>query len=548
MSNPRLSILQVQTRRRSILGKARENNDRTACNGFSSVSNGGGKDMIRRPSAVIGASVVIACAILAIAAWVLVEMRHDALTRAQEAAINVSLLVERDTARNLEVYDLSLQAVIEGLEHPGVRELPPDLRRMVLFDRAATAKDLGSLLVLDEAGNVVIDSKSESPRRVNVGDRDYFKVHRDSPNVGLYVSHPFEPRLNGGGTSIALSRRLSHPDGSFAGVVVGIMRLNYFRNLFAGVSLGAGGSMALMLADGTMLMRRPYDAKVVGRSLKGTANYTRFTQAPSGDFFGTAAIDGVERWYAFRHIGNFPLILDVALATRDIYAEWHRRAWIIGSLIGAVDVLILTLAVLFAQQLKRRLAMEAELRSLARTDGLTKLGNRRAFDEMAQAEWRRAQRSDLPLSLLIIDVDHFKSFNDLYGHSAGDDALAAVAQCIGESVRRPGDSAARYGGEEFAVVLPNTNRSGAVQVAETIRAAVQALGLTHMASMHQVVTVSIGVACMTEHRFATLRVFVNAADGALYDAKSAGRNRVACESDSAEAHAAALRTNRTINT
>jgi diguanylate cyclase (GGDEF)-like protein len=515
---------------------------------FSSVSNGGGKDMIRRPSAVIGASVVIACAILAIAAWVLIEMRHDALTRAQEAATNVSLLVERDTARNLEVYDLSLQAVMEGLEHPGVRELPPDLRRMVLFDRAATAKDMGSLLVLDEAGNVVIDSKSESPRRVNVGDRDYFKVHRDSPNVGLYVSHPFEPRLNGGGTSIALSRRLSHPDGSFAGVVVGTMRLNYFRNLFAGVSLGAGGSMALMLADGTMLMRRPYDAKVVGRSLMGTANYTRFTQAPSGDFFGTAAIDGVERWYAFRHIGNFPLILDVALATRDIYAEWHRRAWIIGSLIGAVDVLIFSLAVLFAQQLKRRLAMETELRSLARTDGLTKLGNRRAFDEMAQAEWRRAQRSDLPLSLLMIDVDHFKSFNDLYGHSAGDDALAAVAQCIGESVRRPGDSAARYGGEEFAVVLPNTNRGGAVQVAEKIRAAVQALGLTHMASMHQVVTVSIGVACMTEHRFATLRVFVNTADGALYDAKSAGRNRVACEFDSAEAHAAALRTTRTINT
>jgi hypothetical protein len=152
----------------------------------------------RRPSAVIGASVVIACAILAIAAWVLSEMRHDALTRAQEAAINVSLLVECDTARNLEVYDLSRQAVIEGLEHPGVRELPPDLRRMVLFDRSATAKDMGSLLVLDEAGNVVIDSKSESPRRVNVGDREYFKVHRDSPNVGLYVSHPFEPRLTGG--------------------------------------------------------------------------------------------------------------------------------------------------------------------------------------------------------------------------------------------------------------------------------------------------------------------------------------------------------------
>ena len=504
--------------------------------------------MTRRPNAVIGASVVIAGAILAIAVWMLVQMRDDALARAQEAAINVSLLVERDTARNLEVYDLSLQGVIEGLEHSGVRNLPPELRRMVLFDRSTTAKDMGSLLVLDEAGNVVIDSISESPRRMSEADRDYFKVHRDSPNVGLYVSHPFEPQLTGGGTSIALSRRLSHPDGSFAGVVVGTMRLNYFRNLFAGVSLGAGGSMALMLADGTMLMRRPYDAKVVGRSLMGTANYTRFTQAPSGDFFGTAAIDGVQRWYAFRHIGSFPLILDVALATQDIYAQWHRRTWIIGSLVGAVDVVILTLAVLFAQQLKRRLATETELRSLARTDGLTGLCNRRAFDEMAQVEWRRAQRTDLPLSLLMIDVDHFKSFNDLYGHSAGDDALAAVAQCIGANIRRPSDSAARYGGEEFAVLLPNTDQVGAAHVAENIRAAVQALGRTHMASMLQVVTVSIGVACVTKRRFATLRVFVNAADGALYDAKGGGRNGVVCESSSAKAQVAAPLITLTTNT
>jgi len=485
--------------------------------------------MTRRPNAVIGVSVVIACAILGIAAWVLTEMRHDALRRAQEAAINVSLLVERDTARNLELYDLSLQAVIEGLEHPGVRGLPPELRRMVLFDRSATAKDMGSLLVLDEAGNVAIDSKSEPPRRINVSDRDYFRVHRDSPNVGLYVSHPFEPRLTGGGTSIALSRRLSHPDGSFAGVAVGTMRLNYFRNLFAGMNLGEGGSMALMLADGTMLMRRPYDPKIVGRSLMGTANYTHFTQAPSGEFVGTAAIDGVERWYAFRHIGNFPLILDVAVASRDIYAEWHRRAWIIWSLVGAVDVVILTLAVLFAQQLRRRIAMETELRSLARTDALTGLCNRRAFDEMAELEWCRAQRSGLPLSLLMIDIDHFKGFNDLYGHSAGDDALAAVARCIGENIRRPGDTAARYGGEEFAVLLPDTGEAGAVRVAETMRAAVQELERRHVASPYHIVTVSIGVACSSERRFATLRAFVNAADAALYEAKGGGRNRVVCE-------------------
>jgi diguanylate cyclase (GGDEF)-like protein len=173
--------------------------------------------------------------------------------------------------------------------------------------------------------------------------------------------------------------------------------------------------------------------------------------------------------------------------------------------------------------------METELRSLARTDGLTGLCNRRAFDEMAELEWRRAQRSGLPLSLLMIDIDHFKGFNDLYGHSAGDDALAAVAQCIGENIRRPGDTAARYGGEEFAVLLPDTGDAGAVRVAETMRAAVQELDRRHVASPYHIVTVSIGVACSSERRFATLRAFVNAADAALYEAKGGGRNRVVCE-------------------
>ncbi|MDY7548201.1 hypothetical protein RGU75_18455 [Glaciimonas sp. CA11.2] len=106
------------------------------------------------------------------------------------------------------MYDLSLQAVIQGRSHPGVMDLSPDLRQLVLFDHSATAQTMGSLLVLDEAGNVMIDSKSESPHRENLAESDYFKVHRESPNFGLYVSRPFEPRMATGGTSIALSRRL----------------------------------------------------------------------------------------------------------------------------------------------------------------------------------------------------------------------------------------------------------------------------------------------------------------------------------------------------
>jgi diguanylate cyclase (GGDEF)-like protein len=414
---------------------------------------------------------------------------------------------------------------MEGLRQPGFNDLSPKLRQMMLFDGSASAKDLGSIFVIDEAGNVQYDSQVYPPRHVNLADRDYFKVQRDSPNVGLYVSRPFVPRLSGDDVSIALSRRISRADGSFGGVVVGTLRLTYFRRLFAGMNLGAGGSMALMLGDGTMLMRRPYDRKIIGRNLTGTSNYSRFTEQPSGDFFGTAAIDGVERWYAYRHIDMYPMILDVALSTRDIYVEWRHRAWIIGSLIAALDVTIIALAMLFSQQLRQRRAAEEELRTLARTDGLTGLNNRRSFEEHADNEWSRAQRHSWPLSMLLIDVDSFKGFNDLYGHSAGDDALIGVARCIAQSVRRPGDTAARYGGEEFAVLLPNTDEAGAAHMAEKIRAAVEGLGLRHVASSHHVLTVSLGIATARGHAFATSRALVNAADEALYEAKDGGRNR-----------------------
>ncbi len=481
-----------------------------------------------RPNIVIAISIVLASAILAIAVWVLAQMRDDALRRAQDSVFNVSLLVERDVSRNLEIYDLSLRAVIDGLKQPGVLDLKPALRQMVLFDGSASAKDMGSILVTDEAGNVRFDSQASPPRQINLADRDYFKVQRDSPNAGLFISHPFMPKVSGKDVSIALSRRITRPDGSFGGVVVGTMRLTYFRRLFAGMNLGAGGSMALMLNDGTMLMRRPYDPKIIGINLTGTSNYSRFTQQPSGDFFGTAAIDGVERWYAFRHIDMYPLILDVALSTRDMYVEWRRRAWIIGSLIAALDVTIIALAMLFSQQLRHRRAAEEELRVLARTDGLTGLFNRRTFEEQAEEEWRRAQRNAWPLSMLLIDVDSFKGFNDLYGHSAGDEALISVARCIAQSVRRPGDTAARYGGEEFAVLLPDTDETGATHIAEKIRAAIQALQLRHVASSHHVLTVSIGVATALRDTFATSRALVNGADEALYEAKDAGRNRVLC--------------------
>jgi diguanylate cyclase (GGDEF)-like protein/PAS domain S-box-containing protein len=164
--------------------------------------------------------------------------------------------------------------------------------------------------------------------------------------------------------------------------------------------------------------------------------------------------------------------------------------------------------------------------NLAMADGLTGVANRRRFEEKMDMEWRRAMRDRSLLSVLMIDVDHFKPYNDLYGHVMGDSCLRQIAVAAQEVIHRSSDLFARYGGEEFVAVLPNTDSGGAQLVAEQIRRAVEMLGLPHSASPSGVVTVSVGCATRTLGHDSTSTVLVDAADQALYQAKSAGRNRV----------------------
>jgi diguanylate cyclase (GGDEF)-like protein len=175
---------------------------------------------------------------------------------------------------------------------------------------------------------------------------------------------------------------------------------------------------------------------------------------------------------------------------------------------------------------EQRLAQMA-LQSLAVKDGLTGLANRLSFDEKIEAEWLHGKREQTPLSLLLIDVDHFKLYNDTYGHQKGDACLKAVAQTLGEQVFRQADLAARYGGEEFVVVLPNTEMDAARAIGERIRLAIQTLNLPHSASLTGTcITLSIGVASAIPSDDFSHENLIAAADVALYQAKHAGRNRV----------------------
>ncbi len=237
-------------------------------------------------------------------------------------------------------------------------------------------------------------------------------------------------------------------------------------------------------------------------------------------------IDGFEvceRLKALPETRDIPIIfLSAKTETQDIVKGFE---------VGGVDYITKPF---HAPELLVRVHTHIELRqktlilqSIADRDGLTMIPNRRRFDEFLDLEWRRCLREQTTLAFIMIDIDWFKRYNDLYGHLQGDECLKQIAQTIGKTVRRPTDFAARFGGEEFAVVLGNTGVQQAMMIAENIRTAIEGLQIPHNASeISHVVTISLGVATVIPDAHTSPEDLINAADERLYEAKNAGRNQV----------------------
>jgi diguanylate cyclase (GGDEF)-like protein len=180
-----------------------------------------------------------------------------------------------------------------------------------------------------------------------------------------------------------------------------------------------------------------------------------------------------------------------------------------------------------AERTKSLEEANSKLKAMSDTDGLTGVVNRRRFDEVLEAEWRRAARSGLSLGLIMLDVDWFKKYNDSYGHQAGDACLQRVAEVLLSRARRAGDLAARYGGEEFAFIAPETDRKSLQTLAEEIRHALETLDLPHDGSAFGKITASLGIAVRVPAEEQSPTQLILEADQALYRAKAEGRNRVA---------------------
>ena len=481
---------------------------------------------------VLGNFLTVA-SLVGVAALLLWQMRTDAERRSQVNANSLVQVLGRDIGRNVELYDLSLQAVVENLGRPGVAQASPELRQMILFDRAASAPGFAFLLILNANGIIVSGSDHLVPKGLDRSETEYFRhfvAHSDDD--GLHISPPAISRVSGQ-RMIMLSRRLSNPDGSFAGVVVGGIKIDYLRSLFASVDAEHAGTVTLYGPEGIILMREPFDQHAIGTSVSATASYRRMIAMREGSFVGPAMLGDGERRFTFARLGMGPLTLSIAVAPSAIYTEWQRTALSLGMVLLSLCGVTVGLTWLLRRELSRReqaetklLAANALLAAQVTTDALTGLGNRRRFDQALAQEWDRAVRGRQPLSLILVDADCFKGFNDTYGHPRGDDALRLIAGSIRAAANRASDMVCRVGGEEFAVILPDIDSAGAEIVAERIRAAVMGWGMPHTAGPQAVLTVSCGVASVPEvlaHKAAAL---VAEADAALYAAKNAGRNQV----------------------
>jgi diguanylate cyclase (GGDEF)-like protein len=478
------------------------------------------KDKASRPwrlsaKLLIVSSVATVIGFSAICASVMLDMRHGEEALARQTLENLASGIDADIGRNVELFDLSLRAVASNMVAPEISQVSKAIRQLILFDHAATAKHFGAIQVFDTDGKLIVDASTMDPAPENRSEEEYFGVHRDRADVGLFISRPM---LHHGAYAIVLSRRITGNDGSFRGVVAGSIRFSYFHDLFGRLSLGPQDTITVFRHDGTIIMRRPFDLDVIGTNLGYLPRVQRALSEPSGSFSGGAASDHVMRLYAWRD-GTRPLVVLVGKPWDDILKLWRTEATRIGAIMLALIAFVLGVTLFLAREIGRRAIAEDKLEEMATTDALTGLKNRRKFDSAIDAEWRRAARHKTPLALLMIDADHFKAYNDTFGHQAGDEVLIGIAICITEAVRRAGDCAARYGGEEFAVLLPGLSTVEALGVAETIR-----LNVLKWSGDPPITSVSIGIASLTPDPAIDWAGLVMAADRALYAAKANGRN------------------------
>lgn len=474
-------------------------------------------------------TVLVCFSITSITLWQLRQTRNHELEMASTTAANLSRSMAQQADDTFDHAYIPVAGIVERLVYDGFTSATSSRMHGYLRATAASVEQIQALFIYDKDGNAAASSLTPIASGANNADRDYFKYHQAVDSTLPHISHPVRSRATGEWV-IPLSRRVNDSAGNFAGVVVATIELAYFERFFDRFDIGKRGALTLAMDDGIVLARRPSLENLRGAS---AADGELFSKYLKDRYEGTATVrsylDQEVRLYGYKRLDRYPMVVLAGLSQQEVLDEWDQYAWRSLAIIICVVLANLLFGALLFQQIRFGLNAESQLRiashsleKLALLDGLTGLANRRHFQEILALEFVSGQANQHPLSLIMIDIDHFKSYNENYGHLAGDKCIVAVAECIRTQLNRTGDLAVRYGGEEMAVFLPYSERQGAQVLAGKIRAAVLARAIEHKGNPGGIVSISLGVYGCGTGECPTMETFVARAEVALYTAKRQG--------------------------
>ena len=462
------------------------------------------------------------------------QSRRQDLAVAKVASSNLTRAMAQQAEDTFHSADLVMTSLVDWIEDDGYGATQKLRLQKTFARRVQQMEQLHGIFFFDKQGQWIITSFADLPRGNGVADRDYFKFHQQNESTLAHIGPAIRSRENGEWI-IPISKRVNDHAGNFQGVLMAGIKMAYFDQFFKSFSLDDNGIMFLGLTDGTLLARRPFEENLIGTSLAQGRIYQKLLpEAQSGTAMIRSVVDDVVRLYGYRQLGSYPLVVAAASSRDTILKGWYERAFQSSVIIALVILGVGLFGWVFIHQVRNGERIEKNLRraqlaleQIATHDSLTGLANRRLFERSLEIEFARGARQVSPVSLIMLDIDFFKRYNDAYGHVAGDHCLMQVAQVVKTCCQRKADLAVRYGGEEFAVLLPDTDINGALAIAGQIRRSVIDKHIIHSGSPTGYLTVSLGCYAFIPSGNDSLETFIHRADAALYQAKNAGRNRAA---------------------
>lgn len=500
-------------------------------------------------SSPLGRSIAISGCLLILAVilmngWSLRDSWQLSVNAARETAVNLALSQARQAEDTFLQTEISLREIQRNIQQRPPGEVNADELSRIMREQRSRLPQLHGLFYYDPSGRWIAWSTGRSPAGVNNSDREYFAYHRLNGHNNIHIGPVIHSRSTGE-LVIPVSLRLNDRAGGFAGILLATVRVDYFRQFYNYYELDDKDVLVLMLADSTVLYARPMPDSYIGRNLSSSHLFQQMLmKSDRGSGEWNAALDGLPRVFGFVRSERYPLVVAAGFDKISLRENWLKSRLQDVILNAVLLAIMLAVGIWILRQVRINIRNQHELahlrdelttinhtlQSMAMIDGLTGLANRRQFDLFLRDSLKRAFHSGKPVSLVMIDIDFFKQYNDAYGHVAGDQCLENVSAALrGMSLRGIGLTA-RYGGEEFALILPETSADEALAIAWRAVRAVRSHHIPHATTTipARIVTISAGCATLfSTNQEDDMKKLKQLADDALYTAKRKGRNQAA---------------------